>query len=137
MDEKRQKGYVAGFICIFIFILFFVLAFNNAWNSTGQLLWGFTLFFGALGVGSFWKPEVIGGAASQFLESLAKSGREESDSYNKQIQEKTSGSVQVMATRGAKVNINVPSRKKENTTNSLEEEKEFLRKETIVISPTE
>jgi hypothetical protein len=75
-------------------------------------LLSFTVFFGGLGVGSLWKPDSIGAIASQLLRNLAKSGEEESDSHNKQIQKKSSGSVQVMASDRAEVNINVPSVKK-------------------------
>ena len=42
-----------------------------------------------------------------------------------------------MATHGAKVNINVPSAKKKKPQNTSDEEKDFLRKETIVVSPSD
>lgn len=96
-------------------------------------MWGLTAFFGFLGVGSLWKPDSVGAVVSQFIENFATSEKE-SDSHNKQIQKKSSGGVQVMA-HGSNVNISVPSEKKERK-QYPEEEKEILRKETIVVRPS-
>ena len=139
MDEKRRDGYVTGVFCLVISSLFLIFIINSGWNSSTQIMLVFTILFGGLGIGSLLKPDSIGAVASQLLKNFAKSGEEESDSHNKQIQKKSPGGVIVTATHGAKVNINVPSGKKRQTENppEEEEEKEILRKETIVISPSE
>jgi hypothetical protein len=132
MDKKRKEGYVTGLVCLIIFAIFLPTAINIGWNTSGQIFWVFTIVFGALGVGSLWKPESIGAVASQLLKNLAES-KEKSDSHNKQIQKKSSGSVQVMASDQAEVNINVPSVEKKQAEKPSAEEKETLRKETIVV----
>lgn len=136
MDKKRKDGYVTGIVCLIIFGIFLPTTISIGWNTSGQIFGVFTIVFGVLGVGSLWKPDSIGAVVSQLLKNLAEN-EEKSDSHNKQIQKKSSGSVQVMASHGAKVNINVASGKKEQTQNSPVEEKEVLRKETIFVSPTD
>lgn len=134
MDDKRKDVYGKGVTCLLASLILGWLAINNEWNTAGQILWGLTIFFGGLGTGSILKPDSFGTVAFQFLDSIfGNRERKKSDSDNKQIQSESSG-VQVMATSGAKVNINVPSGKKENTQDSVSE-KEFLRKETILVSP--
>lgn len=124
MDKKRKDGYVTGSIFLLIFIFFFVVAVNTGWNTSGQIFGGFSAFFGFLGFGSLLKPDSIGAVALQILENLGKSEEEGSDSHNKQIQKESAGGVQVMATHGAKVNINVPSAKKKKPQNTSDEEKD-------------
>lgn len=136
MDKKRKDGYVTGLVCLIIFAIFLPTAINIGWNTSGQIFWVFTIVFGGLGVGSLWKPESIGAVVSQLLKNLAES-EEKSDSHNKQIQKKSSGSVQVMASDQAEVNINVPSVEKKQAEKPSAEEKEILRKETVVVSPSE
>jgi hypothetical protein len=99
-------------------------AINIGWNTSGQIFWVFTIVFGGLGVGSLLKPDSVGAVASQLLKNLAKSEEEGPDSHNKQIQKKSSGSVQVMASDRAEVNINVPSVKKKQAQKPSAEEKE-------------
>ena len=77
---------------------------------SGQIIWVITIFFGALGVGSLWKPESFGEIATQILKNLSESGEDKSDSHNIQIQEKSSGAVQAMATQGGSLTINVNSK---------------------------
>lgn len=132
MDKKRKKGYVTGLGCSLVSFLLFILAVNNEWNLSGQILWGLTIFLCVLGVGSLWKPDSIGAVVSQLLENLSESGEEKSDSHNKQIQKKSSG-VQVIASQGAKVNINVASEKKEQAEKSIAEEYHKLRERTAYL----
>jgi len=113
MQEKTRNGYVTGLVCLLIFFLFLIFAFNNEFNLSGQIIWVITIFFGALGFGSLWKPDSIGEIATQILKNLSESGEDTSDSHNIQIQEKSSGAVQAMATQGASVTINVDSKKSE------------------------
>lgn len=110
MQETRKNGYVTGIVCLLGFSIFLLLAINNEFNLSGQILWVITIFLGALGVGSLWKPESIGQVATQILENLSKSGEDTSDSHNIQIQKNSSGAVQAMATQGASVTINVDSK---------------------------
>lgn len=93
MDKKRKDGYVTGLVCLIVFAIFLPYAINIGWNTTGQIFWVFTIVFGGLGVGSLLKPDSVGAVASQLLKNLAKSEEEGSDSHNKQIQKKSSGSV--------------------------------------------
>jgi len=109
---------------------------RNEFNLSGQILWVFTIFFGGLGIGSIWKPDIIGEIASELLKNMSKNGVEtKSDSHNKQVQMQSPHGVQAMATQGGNVTINVDSEKKEQAQNLPVEEKEILRKETIVVSP--
>jgi hypothetical protein len=118
---KKTSGYVAGIGCIFGFVLLLLLAINNEWNTTGQLLWGFTVVFGGLSVGCFWKPETFGNAVSKYFEQVSESkGR--SDANNTQTQTKSSG-VQVMAQDNAHVTVNVDAEKKKGAENVLEDKK--------------
>ncbi len=137
MDKRRKDGYVTGLGCLVIFAIFLPTTISIGWNASGQVFLGFTVIFGVLGFGSLWKPDSVGAIASQLLENLAGSKEEGSDSHNKQIQKKSNGSVQVMTGDRAEVNINVPSVEKKQTEESSAEEKEILRKETIVVSPSE
>ncbi len=72
MDAKRREGYLAGVIGTLLSVILGILAFNNGWNLSGQILWIFTIFFSVLGIGSFWKPDVIGVVVSQILKKMAK-----------------------------------------------------------------
>jgi len=145
MDKKRKDGYVTGLGCLLIFAIFLPTAISIGWNTSGQIFWVFTILFGGLGFGSLWKPDSIGAVVSQFLKNLSKSSEEgSSDSHNQQTQKKSSGSVQVMAQDQSNVSITVHSGKKKNAQNLPEEsenlqdeKKETLRKETIVVTPSD
>ena len=113
MEEKTKNGYIAGVVSIIGCFLFGLFAYHNEFNLTGQILWGITLVLGVFGVGSLWKPDSVGQVVWQLLENLSKSGENTSDSHNIQIQEKSSGAVQAMATQGASVTINVNSKDSE------------------------
>ena len=135
MDKKKRDGTVAGIGSFFGFVILLVLATNNEWNTSGQILWAFTVIFGGLSVGCLLKPETFGAAVSKFFERFSESEKGTSDSH-KQIQQKSSGSVQVMTGDRAEVHINVPSVEKKQAEKPSAEEKEFLHKETIVVSPS-
>lgn len=113
MQDKRKNGYVTGIICSLIFFILLIFAINNEFNLSGQIIWVITIFFGALGFGSLWKPDSIGEIATQILENLSKSGEDTSDSHNIQIQKNSSGAVQAMATQSGSITINVNSKKSE------------------------
>jgi hypothetical protein len=143
MDKKRQEGYVTGLVCLLVFALFAYFTVMSISNTSAAAIMGiFATLFGGLGFGSLAKPDTVGAVASQFLENFARSDEEGSDSHNKQIQKKSSGSVQVMAHDQASVSVTVDSGKKKNAQNlseeseSLQDEKEILRKETIVVKPS-
>jgi len=110
MEDKRKNGYVTGIVCLLIFSIFLIFAINNEFNMSGQIIWAITIFFGGLGFGSLWKPDSIGQIATQILKNFSESGEDTSDSHNIQIQEKSSGAVQAMATQGASLTINVNSK---------------------------
>ena len=110
MEDKRKNGYVTGIVCLLIFSIFLIFAINNEFNMSGQIIWAITIFFGGLGFGSLWKPDSIGQIATQILKNFSESGKDTSDSHNIQIQEKSSGAVQAMATQGASLTINVNSK---------------------------
>jgi hypothetical protein len=145
MDEKRKEGYVTGLGCLVIFAVFMPIAISTGWNTSGQIFWVFTVLFGGLGFGSLWKPDSVGAVTSQFLRNFARSEEEgSSDSHDSQIQKRSSGSVQVMAHDQSNVNITVHSGKKkgaqnlpEESENLQDEKKETLRKETIVVAPSD
>lgn len=122
MDKKRKDGYVTGLVCLIVFAIFLPYAINIGWNTTGQIFWVFTIVFGGLGVGSLLKPDSVGAVASQLLKNLAKSEEEGSDSHNKQIQKKSSGSVQVNASDEAEVHVSVSPREKKRAQKSSTEE---------------
>jgi len=105
MEDKRKNGYVTGIVCLLIFFVFLIFAINNEWNLSGQIIWVITIFFGALGVGSLWKPESFGEIATQILKNLSESGEDKSDSRNIQIQENSSGAVQVIANHGSSITM--------------------------------
>jgi hypothetical protein len=144
MDKKRKEGYVTGIGCLVIFAFFILIAISTGWNTSGQIFWVFAILFGGLGLGSLWKPDSVGAVASEFVKNLSKGSEEgSSDSHDKQIQKKSSGSVQVMAHDQSNVHISVHSGKKKNAQNLPEEsenlqdkEKETLRKEKIVVRPS-
>jgi hypothetical protein len=119
MDKKRQEGYVTGLGCLLIFALFAYFAIMSASNMSAAAIMGiFAALFGGLGFGSLAKPDIVGAVASQFLKNLSKSSEEgSSDSHNKQVQEKSNGSVQVMAS-DSEVNINVLPREKKQARKS-------------------
>jgi hypothetical protein len=139
MDKKRQEGYVTALACLLIFALFAYFTIMSISNTPAAVVMGiFTALFGGLSFGSLAKPETVGAVASQFLKNLSKSSEEgSSDSHDKQIQKRTSGSVQVMASDEAQVHVNVSPIEKQQAHKSSEEEKEILRKETIVVSPSD
>jgi hypothetical protein len=110
MEEKRKNGYIAGVVSLLGCLLFGLFAYHNEFNLTGQILWGITLVLGVFGVGSLWKPDSVGQVVWQILKNLSESGKDTSDSHNIQIQEKSSGAVQAMATQGASVTINLSSK---------------------------
>jgi hypothetical protein len=88
--DKKTNGYVAGIGSFFGFAVFLALALNNEWNTSGQILWAFTIIFGGLGVGCFWKPESFGAVVSQFFEKISEN-KGGSDSHDIQVQNKSSG----------------------------------------------
>lgn len=104
MDKKRTEGYIAGVACVIACLVFSVSAANIGWNASGQILWAFTIVFGVLGIGSFWKPNSIGAIVTQIMRNIGRSESEGSDSHNRQIQKKSKGSVQVMGD-DARVNV--------------------------------
>jgi len=133
MDEKRKEGYIAGVICLLIFAVFLSFSWGSAWNQSSQLMWIFTLFFGGLGAGSIWKPEVIGEVASQILKNIAKNTEESSSSVTdkKQIQNNSPGAVQTMAHNVGTMNIYSGKDEKNNDL----KDKICQENETIHISP--
>jgi hypothetical protein len=136
MHKKKRDGYVAGLACLLVFALLSYFAIVSASNPSTAVIMGiFAIFFGGLGFGSLWKPESVGAVVSQFLERLSESEEGSSDSHDKQIQKKSSG-VQVMAHDQSKVTISVTSGKQKQSQNYPAEEKEFLRKETICVTPS-
>jgi hypothetical protein len=144
MDRKRKEGYVTGLGCLVIFAFFIPIAISTGWNTSGQIFWVFAILFGGLGFGSLWKPDLVGAIASEFVKNLSKGSEEESsDSHDKQIQKKSSG-VQVMAHDQSNVHIIVHSGKKkdaqnlpEESENLQDEKRETLRKDTIVVAPSD
>ena len=110
LNKKRQTGYVAGTICLISATVFMIFALNIGYhNISGQISSIFAISFGALGVGSLWKPDSIGAVASTILENMSKMGQEEkSDSHDNQIQTKSSG-IQVLSRDKSEVNITVQS----------------------------
>jgi len=128
MDEKRKQGYVSGIICLLSFFILLIFALRNEFNLSGQILWVFTIFFGGLGIGSIWKPDIIGEIASELLKNMSKNGVEtKSDSHNKQVQMQSPHGVQAMATQGGNVTINVDPEKKEHES-TFRECKRVIRK---------
>ncbi|XES76270.1 MAG: DUF6650 family protein [Candidatus Bathyarchaeia archaeon] len=123
--NKKTNGYVAGIGCGFGFVILLFLAINNAWNTTGQLLWGFTAVFGGLSVGCFFKPETFGAAVSKYFEQLSET-KGTSDSHDKQIQKKSSG-IQVMSHDQSSVKIFLNQPDKEHFKNSKTTEGEIAR----------
>jgi hypothetical protein len=140
MDKKRQEGYVTGIGCLFLCILFAYFAVMSISNTQAAGLMGiFAGFFGVLGFGSLAKPETFGAAAAEYLRRLSQSSEGRStDSHNRQIQTESNGSFQVMTGDQAEVHITtVPSMEKKEEEKPPMEENEILRKETIVISPSD
>lgn len=134
MDKKTKSGYVAGVLFLLVFFAFLASIINVGLNKLDLLSSVLTITFGILGFGSLWKPKTIGAVAMALIDMFTKNTeKSSSDSHNKQIQSKSSGGVQVVATHGAKVNVNVPSEKRGNEQN-LEEE--ILRNETISVRPS-
>jgi biotin carboxyl carrier protein len=145
MDKKKQEGYVTGLVCLLIFALFAYFTVMSISNTSATVIMGiFTALFGGLGFGSLARPDTVGAVASQLLRNLSKSSEEaSSDSHDKQIQKRSSG-VQVMAHDQSSVSITVQSGKKKNAQNLPEEsenlqddEEVTLRKETIVVAPSD
>jgi len=122
MDKETKSGYIAGILFLLIFFAFLSSIINIGLDKLDLLSSILTATFGILGFGSLWKPKAIGAVATALIEMFTKNTeKSSSDSHNKQLQKKTSGSVQVMATHGAKVNVSVASEKKENIEKTAEE----------------
>jgi hypothetical protein len=136
MDKETKDGYVAGLVCLLVFAVLAYYTIMSASNASSAVITGiFAAFFGGLGFGSLAKPNTVGAIVSQFFRNF-EGEKEGSDSHNKQVQKETSGSVQVMGDQ-AQININVPPREKEQAQKSLTKEREFRKKEKIVIGPKE
>jgi hypothetical protein len=137
MDNETKSGYVAAFIFIVAFFAFLTSLINIGLNKVDLLSSIITAILGILGFGSLWKPRTIGAVAVAIIDMFRNTGNTEGsspDSHNKQIQSKSSGSVQVHATHGAKVNVSIPSDKKGS--NADLEGKELLWNEKRVIRPS-
>jgi hypothetical protein len=121
MDKKREAVYVVGIVCLLCFILLSILAGNFTitigWSIASVISWVFAGVFGVFGFGSLLKPDSFGVIVLRLMEALAESQGEGSDLHNKQIQKKSNGSVQVMAS-DSEVNINVLPRKQKQARKS-------------------
>jgi len=138
MEDKKREGRITGIGCFVICALFAYFAIvDMSITSVAGLTGFFAALFGVLGGVSLWKPDTWGADISEYLKRLGKGGEEGSGSSTKQIQEKSYGSVQVMTGDQAEVHINVPSKEKRQAEKPSAEEKEILRKETIVVSPSD
>lgn len=119
MDKKRKDRYLAGiaFLMFFIgFVCFAIWIFINfGLNLSDIILSGLGIVSGILGFGTFLKPNKFETITTGILKLLFESGKNTSDSHNKQIQEKSSG-VQVMATQGGKVTITPRTEESDNQT---------------------
>ncbi len=104
MKKEKKSGYIAGIICIMAALIFSIVIINMSWNLSTQVLSVFVLVFGGLGIGSLWKPDVIGYIASQILENIARNTQEQESRKYEQNQEKPKQSPQVIA---EKSNINI------------------------------
>lgn len=100
MDEDTKSGYVAGVISILFCTLLLIVAVNSGWNITGQMLGGFGLVFGILGVGSFWKPTIIGPITSQILDNMARNVEEQNKDTRQQNQYNPKNSPQGYTEKG-------------------------------------
>ena len=83
MENTKKKGYVAGVICSIIALIFLIIGINEGWNLQGQIIGAFTLVFGLLAGGSFWKPNSIGHIADQILENISKNTQEQNKKEQK------------------------------------------------------
>ncbi len=117
------------------FPIFLVSAISMGLNLTSVVMWVLAIFVGGLGAGCLLKPDSIGEIAVRFFKNIGKD-EDSSDSHNKQIQKKSSG-IQVMAHDQSKVSITVASKKEEHPQSSQAEKKAFIRKETIVVKPSD
>ena len=96
MKEDIKNGYIAGIISSVVAVILLWISFQLGFSDqSGQFVAIFSLLFGALGGGSFWKPKTIGKVASQLLKNIAENmGEEEKKTYHKQSQHKTRNSNQ-------------------------------------------
>ncbi len=86
MEDSKKNAYIAGVIYSFIAIFSIFIAINVGRNMSGQFMSIVGLFFGVLGVGSFWKPESIGQIALQILENMQENSERQNKSYRKKNQ---------------------------------------------------
>ncbi len=138
MDKETKSGYIAGILFLLVFFAFLSSIINIGLDKLDLLYSILTATFGILGFGSLWKPKTIGAVATALIEMFTKDAEKSSShSHNKQVQRKSSG-VQVMTGDQSNVNVIVHSGKKGQTENPKEEgQKEFLRKETIEMNPSD
>ncbi|MFZ3166649.1 MAG: hypothetical protein WA130_03465 [Candidatus Methanoperedens sp.] len=101
MEKSKKEGYIAGFVCILASAIFIILAVNTGFNViSGQVIFVFGAVFGALGAGSFWKPDSIGEIASEILKNYG-NNMEKQKRHSKKENVK-----QVIIVNGSKNNIN-------------------------------
>jgi|GEM_PF-5014299 len=77
MEDSTKNAYIAGVGYSFVAVFCIMFAINTGWNMSGEFLGVFGLLFGALGVGSFWKPESIGQIAAQMWENMQKNAEKQ------------------------------------------------------------
>ena len=70
MGDKKTSGYVAGVICLVVALVFGIAFKDVGWNTQGQVVGVFIILFGGLGIGSLWKPDIIGPVAARILEGF-------------------------------------------------------------------
>jgi hypothetical protein len=137
MDKKRE-GRVTGIGCLVFCALLAYFAIVSISNASAAELEGFlSALFGVLGGICLWKPDTWGAYIAEYLNRVSQGSERESDSHNKQIQKKSYGSVQVMTGDQAEVHVSVSPKEKKQAEKPLTEEKEVLRKETIVVAPSD
>ncbi len=82
VNEAKKEGYVTGVLSLIVSLVLTVIAVNSGWNMTGQLFGGIGLIFGCLGVGSLFKPDVIGPIAYGVLANFAKTEKQRKSRYS-------------------------------------------------------
>jgi len=101
IDEEKKAGYIAGIMSILIAAMFFIVTINIQWGMSAQVLGVFSLVFGLLGVGSLWKPTLIGPITAQILENIRENSEGQNKRSYKQTQSKSKNSQQVYSEQGA------------------------------------
>lgn len=128
MDESKKIAYKAGAGCSFIAAFFIIWAINLGWNIIGES-WGLIgLFFGGLGIGSFWKPEFIGRIASDMLENMAEnSERRKKNQKINQVIHNYGTMTNAVDSQNTSTNIDTP--KPDRARERLEQEQDERREE--------